>query len=201
MKQKCCKNIYSGILKHMNYQNIAYKRVSSFDQSTDRQLDGMTFDKVFEEKISAKNSKRPQLQAMLQYIREGDHVYVHSLDRLARNLKDLLDIVNDITAKGCTVHFVTNSMEFSQDSANPMAKLMLQVLGEIHEFEQQVIRARQKEGIEAAKKRGQYKPGRPKKLCGEKLENCRKMMSQGIPISKIASELGVSRSTIFRTMK
>jgi DNA invertase Pin-like site-specific DNA recombinase len=89
-----------------NFQRIAYIRVSTIDQSFDRQLDGMSFDKVFEEKISGRTRDRPALNEMLNYCREGDHIYVHSMDRLARNLRDLLDLVKEITDKGCTIHFV-----------------------------------------------------------------------------------------------
>ena len=185
----------------MNSQRIAYKRVSTHDQSTNRQLDGMEFDKIFEEKISGKNRNRPQLEAMLQYVREGDQVYVHSMDRLARNLNDLLALVKQITDKGCSLHFVSQSLEFSKDSNNPTANLMLQILGSIHEFELQIIHERQREGIIAAKARGKYKNGRPVKMTDEKIKLCKEKIEQGVSLSKIAKDLNVSRMTVYREIK
>lgn len=91
-----------------NFQRLAYIRVSTVDQSFDRQLDGMTFDKVFEEKINGRTRERPALKNMLSYCREEDHIYVHSMDRLARNLRVLLDLVKEITYKGCAIHFFSN---------------------------------------------------------------------------------------------
>ncbi len=184
-----------------NFQKIAYKRVSSVYQNTSRQLEGMTFDKIFEDKLSGKSKDRPQLEAMLQYVREGDHIYVHSMDRLARNLKDLLDIVNQVTDKGCSIHFVSQSLEFSKNDSSPTAKLMLQILGSIYEFELQLIHERQREGIEIAKRNGKYKTGRPVKMDEEKLKICLEKKSQGIPISRIAKDLGVSTMTIYRNLK
>ncbi|MBQ8976892.1 MAG: recombinase family protein [Succinivibrionaceae bacterium] len=185
----------------MNSQKIAYKRVSTVDQTTLRQLDGMTFDKVFEEKISGKTKERPQLQAMIEYIREGDHVYVHSLDRLARNLKDLLEIVNIVTDKGCTIHFVSQGFEFSKNGSNPTSKLLLQLLGSIHEFELQLIHERQREGIESAKRKGCYKTGRPVTMTDEKIATFKTLYEQGMPVARIARELRVSEATLFRLIK
>ena len=111
------------------FQRVGYKRVSSVDQNTDRQLADLevSLDKIFEEKISGKDTNRPELQKMLEYIRAGDVVYVHSLDRLARNLSDLLSLVKTITDKGCTIHFVKQHMSFSSESTDPTSKLMLSV--------------------------------------------------------------------------
>lgn len=184
-----------------NFQKIAYKRVSSIDQNTSRQLEGMTFDKIFEDKLSGKSKDRPQLEAMLQYVREGDHIYVHSMDRLARNLKDLLEIVNQVTDKGCSIHFVSQSLEFSKKDSSPTSKLMLQILGSIYEFELQLIHERQREGIEIAKRNGKYKTGRPVKMTDDKIKQCFEKQSQGIPITRIAKDLGVSTMTIYRQLK
>ena len=184
-----------------NYQKIAYKRVSSVDQNTSRQLEGMIFDKVFEDKLSGKSKDRPQLEAMLQYVREGDHIYVHSMDRLARNLKDLLDIVNQVTDKGCSIHFVSQSLEFSKKDSNPTAKLMLQILGSIYEFELQLIHERQREGIQIAKKNGKYQTGRPIKMTSDKIKICHEKRSLGVPIRRIAKELDVSVMTVYRELK
>lgn len=183
------------------FQRIAYIRVSTIDQSFDRQLDGMTFDKVFEEKISGRTRERPVLKNMLSYCREGDHIYVHSMDRLARNLRDLLDLVKEITDKGCTIHFVQQHLEFSNDDNNPTAKLMLQVIGGVAEFEAALIRSRVLEGIAAAKARGTYKSGRPVVMTDEKKKICHEKYALGIPMTRIAKELGVSRMTVYRELK
>ncbi len=184
-----------------NYQSVGYVRVSSFDQNTARQLAGVKLDKTFEEKSSGKNRNRPELERMLSYIREGDHIYVHSMDRLARNLKDLLELVNEITEKGCTIHFVTQNLVFSKDESNPTAKLMLQVMGAVAEFERSIILERQKEGIAAAKARGTYKSGRPVVMTDEKKRICHEKYAAGIPMTRIAKDLGVSRMTVYREIK
>ena len=183
-----------------NYKSVGYVRVSSLDQNTARQLVGIKLDKIFEEKISGKDRKRTELEKMLSYIREGDHVYVHSMDRLARNLKDLLDLVNEITDKGCTIHFVTQNLVFSKDDSNPTAKLMLQVMGAVAEFERSIILERQKEGIAAAKARGNYKTGRPVVMTDEKKKICHEKYSSGVPMTRIAKDLGISRMTVYREL-
>ncbi len=184
-----------------NFQRIAYIRVSTIDQKYDRQLDGMEFDKVFEEKISGRTRERPALKEMLDYCREGDHIYVHTMDRLARNLKDLLDLVKEITDKGCTIHFVQQHLEFSNDESNPTAKLMLQVIGGVAEFEASLIRTRILEGIAAAKAKGTYKSGRPVMMTEEKKKICHEKYAAGIPMTRIAKDLGVSRMTVYRELK
>ena len=184
-----------------NFQRVAYIRVSTIDQNTDRQLDGMQFDKTFEEKISGRTRERPALKEMLGYVRDGDHIFVHSMDRLARNLKDLLDIVKEVTDKGCTIHFVKQNLEFSTDDSNPTAKLMLQVIGAVGEFEASLIRARVLEGIAAAKAKGNYKTGRPVVMTEEKKKYCKERHSMGVPMSKIAKDLGVSRMSVYRELR
>src|SRR5690606_12682400 len=94
------------------------------DQNTARQLDGMTFDKVFEDKVSGKDIKRPALQAMLEYVRAGDELYVHSLDRLGRNTADLIELINTLKEKGVTVIFDKQGLMFKPDASNPMNDLM-----------------------------------------------------------------------------
>lgn len=144
-------------------QRIGYIRVSSFDQNPERQLEGVQLDRTFTDKASGKDTKRPQLKAMLEFIREGDTVIVHSMDRLARNLDDLRRMVRDLTAKGISIQFVTENLVFSSDQSNHTSNLMLSVMGAFAEFERAIIRERQREGIELAKKRGVYK-GRKKIL-------------------------------------
>ncbi len=187
-----------------NFQRVAYIRVSTLIQNTDRQLDGMTFDKTFEEKISGRTRERPErpaLKEMLGYVRKGDHIYVHSMDRLASNLRDLLDIVKEVTDKGCTIHFVQQHLEFSNDDSNPTAKLMLQVIGAVGEFEATLIRNRVLEGIAAAKARGNYKTGRPVVMTDEKKKLCHEKHAAGIPMTRIAKDLGVSRMSVYRELK
>jgi DNA invertase Pin-like site-specific DNA recombinase len=134
-------------------QRVAYKRVSTADQVTDRQLDGMVFHQVFEDHASGKDTARPKLAEALAYVRQGDTLIVHSMDRLARNLDDLRRIVRDLTSKGVRVEFVKEAMVFTGDDA-PMATLLLSVMGAFAEFERALIRERQREGIALAKNRG-----------------------------------------------
>src|SRR5712691_11411778 len=143
-------------------QRVGYVRVSTFDQNTERQLDGVKVDKTFTDKSGGKDTKRPQLTAALEYIRDGDTLIVHSLDRLARNVEDLRRIVRELNDRGVSVEFVKNRLTFS-GGADPTARLMLTMLGAFAEFERELIRERQREGIALAKAKGVYK-GRKKAL-------------------------------------
>jgi DNA invertase Pin-like site-specific DNA recombinase len=105
------------------------------DQNTDRQLDGQELDKVFTDKASGKDTKRPQLKAALEYLREGDVLVVHSMDRLARNLHDLKNLVTDLTGRGVHVQFVKEALLFTGEGDSPMAHLLLNLLGSVAEFE------------------------------------------------------------------
>ena len=182
-------------------QKIGYVRVSSVDQHTDRQLAGMELDRVFTEHASGKNvGGRPALNEMLAFIREGDDVYIHSMDRLARNLRDLLSLVEQINAKGVTLHFVTENLSFSPNTeANPMATLMLSLLGAVAQFERSLILERQREGIAKAKARGVYKGRKP--LSSELLEKASTMHSNGMSLVKVAKELGCGKSTLYNYLK
>jgi len=134
-------------------QRIGYIRVSTIDQNTERQLDGIQLDKTFTDKASGKDTKRPQLEQMMSFVRSGDTVIVHSMDRLARNLDDLRRIVQTLTGKGVRMEFIKEHLTFTGEDS-PMAKLMLSVMGAIHEFDRALIKERQLEGIALAKKRG-----------------------------------------------
>ena len=137
-------------------QRVGYLRVSTVDQNTDRQLDGIALDKVFTDKTSGKDTNRPELTRALEYVREGDTLVVHSMDRLARNLEDLRRIVREFTGKGVRVEFVKESLTFTgEDSA--MNTLLLSMLGAVAEFERSIILERQREGIAIAKAAGKYK--------------------------------------------
>jgi len=146
----------------MKGQRIGYIRVSAFDQTVDRQLEGVALDKVFTDKASGKDIDRPQLAAMLSFLREGDTLVVHSMDRLARNLDDLRKLVQLLTRRGIRIEFAHESLAFTGEDS-PMANLMLSVMGAFAEFERALIRERQREGIALARQRGAYR-GRKKAL-------------------------------------
>ena len=181
-------------------QRIGYIRVSSFDQNPERQLEGIQLDRTFTDKASGKDTKRPQLNAMLEFIREGDMVIVHSMDRLARNLDDLRRMVQDLTAKGISVQFVTENLVFSADKSNHTSNLMLSVMGAFAEFERAIIRERQREGIELAKKKGVYK-GRKKSLSTDQIVHLKQRVASGESKIKLANELGISRETVYQYLK
>lgn len=175
---------------------VGYVRVSSVDQSTERQLDGVALDKVFTEKVSAATTDRPQLQAMLEYVREGDTIVVHSIDRLARSLVDLLKLVEDLTQRGVHIYFDKEKLEFTGEDS-PSQNLMLQMMGAVAQFERAMIKERQREGIAKAKQKGVYK-GRTKTVDDDAI---RAAVSGGLSFRKAAEELGVSLSTVQRAMK
>jgi len=180
-------------------KRVGYKRVSTVDQTTVRQLDGVTLDKVFEDKLSGKDTRRPALQAAIDYVREGDVLVVHSLDRLARNLSDLLKLVEELNGRGVIVEFVKEGLMFGVGDTTPMAKLQLQMLGAFAEFERSLIRERQREGIAIAKAAGVYK-GRARKFDAATAEAIRGRVNAGENLSAIAREFGVSRPTIYRAL-
>ena len=183
----------------MTGQRVGYRRVSSSGQNLDRQqLEGC--DRIFEESASGgSRDKRPALQEMIAYVREGDEVIVHSIDRLARSLQDLQSIIDELTTKGVKITFTKESLTFGGAGEDPAGKLMLQVLGAISEFERTLIRNRQREGIEAAKKRKGYQHGRkpsvnPKTVIGAW------EATPSASLADIAGEVGCSRSTAHRIL-
>ena len=141
-------------------KRVGYIRVSSVDQNELRQLDGVQLDKKFTDKASGSDTKRPQLQAALEYLRDGDVLVVHSLDRLARNLDDLRKMVTELTGRGVVVEFVKEQLTFTSED-NAMSKLLLSAMGAFAEFERALIKERQREGIALAKQRGVYKGRKP----------------------------------------
>lgn len=141
-------------------QKVGYARVSSEDQNLDRQLEALrtlNLDRLFTDKLSGKNLERAQLQAMLSHVREGDQLFVHSMDRLARNLGDLIQTVKDLTGRGVSVSFIKENLNFNGDRDEPMAHLMLGIMGAVAQFERALLRSRQAEGIRIAKEKGVYK--------------------------------------------
>jgi DNA invertase Pin-like site-specific DNA recombinase len=177
-------------------KRIGYVRVSSLDQNAERQLEGLELDKRFTDKASGKDVKRPQLQAALDYLRDGDVLVVHSMDRLARNLDDLRKIVTDLTARGVVVEFVKEHLTFTPEE-NAMSKLLLSVMGAFAEFERALIRERQREGIALAKRKGVYK-GRKPSLTVERAAELRKRAVAGEKKAALAREFGISRETLYQ---
>lgn len=178
-------------------QIVGYLRVSTIDQNTDRQLDGFHLDKIFTDKASAKDTNRPQLQQCLAYVRDGDTLVVHSMDRLARSLVDLRRTVDDLTARGVRVQFVKESLTFGGDD-DPCAVLMLSVMGAVAEFERSMILERQREGIAIAKAKGVYK-GRVPSLTEDQATEVADRLASGESAAALAREYGVSRATVYNS--
>jgi|TARA_R110002074_G_scaffold62876_1_gene151053 DNA invertase Pin-like site-specific DNA recombinase len=184
----------------MSGKNVGYIRVSSATQSLDRQLDGIHLDKVFEEKVSGKTvGTRGVLETCLDYLREHDVLHVHSIDRLARNMSDLLSIVDDLVQREVTVKFHSEGLTFAPKTDDPMASLMLQMLGAFAEFERKLIGQRRKEGMEAARRRGKH-IGRKRSLADDDLREINKRLTQGAQKSDLAKEWGVSRTTLYAAL-
>jgi DNA invertase Pin-like site-specific DNA recombinase len=177
-------------------QRIGYIRVSTLDQHVDRQLEGIEVDKTFIDKASGKDTKRPQLELLMSFVRTGDTVIVHSMDRLARNLDDLRRIVHTLTGRGVRIEFVKEHLCFTGDDS-PMASLMLSVMGAFAEFERALINERQREGIALAKQRGAYK-GRKKSLSQAAIAQLRQRITTGMSKAQVAREFGISRQTLYQ---
>jgi DNA invertase Pin-like site-specific DNA recombinase len=180
---------------------IGYIRVSTAEQNTARQeaaLSEYGCQKLFIDKMSGKERYRPQLEAMLNYIREGDAVVVESISRLARSTRDLLDIVDKLKDKG--VAFI--SLKESIDTTTPQGKFVMTIFAALSELERENIRQRQAEGIAIAKEQGKYKGRRPKKVDQTELEMLIDRWQRGeIKQSYICKKLGISRSTLSRKIK
>jgi DNA invertase Pin-like site-specific DNA recombinase len=179
--------------------SIGYIRVSTFEQNSDRQLEGIKLDTVFTDKASGKDKKRPELEALMQFVREGDTVAVHSMDRLARNLDDLRQIVRKLTAQGIRIQFVKENITFTGEDS-PLSNLMLSVMGAFAEFERALILERQREGIALAKKRGAY-CGRKRSLSETEIAEVRKLVDSGEKKAKVARDHGISRETLYQYLK
>lgn len=180
-------------------KRIGYVRVSTLDQHTERQLDGQHLDKKFADKASGKDAQRPQLQAALDYLRDGDVLVVHSMDRLARNLDDLRRIVFGLTGRGVAVEFLKEHLTFTgEDSA--MSTLLLSVMGAFAEFERSLIRERQREGIALAKRKGVYK-GRKPSLTAERITELRRRALAGEKKAALAREFAISRETLYSYLR
>jgi DNA invertase Pin-like site-specific DNA recombinase len=180
-------------------KRVGYIRVSAVDQNADRQLDGIGVDKKFLDKASGRDTDRPQLKAALDYLREGDVLVVHSMDRLARNLDDLRRLVTELTARGVLVEFIKERLIFT-DEDNAMSKLLLSVMGAFAEFERSLIKERQREGIEPAKKKGVYK-GRKPSLTPEQVEELKAKVEAGEKKAALARQYNISRETIYSYLR
>ena len=183
---------------------IGYVRVSSLDQNPERQLEelkGLQVEKIFVDKQSGKDTERLELQKMLAFVREGDVLVVYSLDRLSRNLADLLTMVQNLTDRGVSVRFINERLDFDAGKeASPVAKLMLSMVGAFAEFERSMIKRRQAEGIALAKARGVYK-GRQRSVTDAQIKEIRSMMEMGVPLSSAVRKVGISRTTAYKYLK
>ncbi len=179
---------------------VGYIRVSTPDQNPDRQLEGIELDKKFIDYASAKNgSKKPEFEKMLAFIREGDYVIVHSIDRIARNLMNLLEIVKNLNDKNISIEFKKENMIFSPARVDSRANLLLNLIGAFAEFEYALITERRREGIEIARAQNKYK--RECKLSPEQQQEIAIQISQHVPVQKLAIQYGVSRPTIYKCRK
>lgn len=178
---------------------VGYVRVSTIDQNEARQLEALEkfgIEKWYKEKVSGKDTKREQLQLMLDFVREGDEVYVMDFSRLSRSVQDLLGIVDLLNNK--KVRLV--SIKENLDSSTATGKLMLTVIGAIAEFERQNLLERQREGIAIAKREGKYKGRKPREL--EQFEEVYKEWVTGkITAVAAAKVLGISRGTFYLKVK
>ena len=174
---------------------VGYRRVSTLEQSLDRQDLGEC-DRVFEEKESAGSANRPALQDMLSFVRAGDEVVVHSIDRLARNLMDLQSIIQELNNKGVTMRFVSESLSFSADGGCAFQTLQLQMLGAFAQFERTMIRKRQAEGIAKAKAKGVYAQ-RKRTINPDKVKQ---LFEDGMSKAAIAKHLNISRMSVYRSL-
>lgn len=180
-------------------QKVGYFRVSTPDQNIDRQLDGIELDKKFIDRLSGKNTERVQFELMMGYVREGDILIVHSMDRLARNLDDLRKTVSLLNQKGVSVQFLKENLTFSGEKS-PMSNLLLSVMGAFAEFERDILLERQREGIRKAKERGAYKGG--KRILNRKQEEeLREMVARRESKASIARHFNMKRTSVYNYIK
>ena len=176
---------------------VGYRRVSTIDQNLDRQ-DMSGVDRVFEDKASGKNTDRGALQDMIAFVRTGDEVLVHSIDRLARDLRDLQSIITTLNEKGVSVEFISERLVFSGDASDPFAQLQLQIIGSVAEFERAIIRKRQAEGIAKAKERGVYTNRKRKSTIN--VNRVKGLRDEGLNNTEIAAHMGISRMSVYRSL-
>lgn len=185
-----------------NYRRLkyAYKRVSTVGQNTVRQLAevDIEFDYEFTDKLSAKDKDRPQLNILLDLAKEGDEIHVHSLDRLARNVKDLIEIVTQLNDKGVLIVFHKENLRCEPESMGSMGRLILTILGAVAEFEREIINERIREGVAIAKKEGKFK-GRTADM--RLKSEIKSRLKEEQKVATIAKELKTSETTVYRVRK
>ena len=178
---------------------IGYASVSTEDQTLDLQRDALKRARcreIYEEHVSGKNAARPQLEACLKSLREGDTLIVWRLDRLGRSLGDLIHLTHEFKARGVGFASLTEQI----DTRSPTGQLVFHVIGALAEFERNLIRERTLAGLKAARARGR-KGGRPKKLSPKELKTIRTLLrSNEVPVQDIAAQFGVNRSTLYRNI-
>lgn len=189
-----------GTVKGNTMAQVAYIRVSSVGQNTERQLSdtGIKFDKTFKDEVSGKDTDREGLKAMLEYVREGDTLHVHSIDRLGRSLIDLKTVVTQLNAMGVVVHFHKENLKFEAGTQNPMQTLMFDMLGAFAEFERSMIKERQMEGIAKAKEKGVYNKDKRKKVDYAELNAA---IESGMSYRQVADKFNVGVGTVDRAVK
>lgn len=186
--------------KGVEVMNIAYIRVSTVDQNEQRQieaLEGKNIDKWYIEKVSAKDTNRPKLQEMLEFAREGDTIYIHSFDRLARSTTDLLGLIEQMQEKG--IHFVSNKENI--DTSTPTGKLMVTMIGAINEFERANLLERQREGIAIAKENGAYKGRKAIEVDKRFKAEYERYLNRELNKTELAKALEISRPTLNKLIK
>jgi DNA invertase Pin-like site-specific DNA recombinase len=176
---------------------VGYRRVSTIDQNLDRQ-DMSGLDRIFEDKASGKDTDRVALQEMIAFVRTGDEILVHSIDRLARDLRDLQSIITTLNEKGVSVEFISERLLFSGDASDPFAQLQLQIIGSVAQFERAIIRKRQAEGIAKAKERGVYENRKRKSTINVK--RVKGLRDECLNNTEIAAHMGISRLSVYRSL-
>lgn len=185
-------------IKNGKGKRIFYRRVSSNTQEFHRQvIPEIAFDKVFEEKLSGKNRERPQLRQMLDYIRDGDRVYVYDLSRLGRNMIDLDKIINEVLEKGACITFWKEQITHVPNDADPFKLMQRQMLSVYAEFERNLLRQRTQEGIEKAKAEERWHL----KMTDDKIKLARDLVKAGVPMTRVAKQLSVTRQTLYNHLK
>lgn len=181
-----------------NGQRLAYIRVSTAEQNIDRQLHGIEFDEKFVDKCTGSNTDRASLAALKVHCRKGDSVHVHSIDRLARNLADLLGLITFFTEKGVSVEFYKEGLVFTGED-NPFQKLQLQIIGSCAEFERSMINARIREGIQARKDKG-LSVGRKSVVDDDMRMRIVEADKNGMTKTEISKQEGIGRATVYRVL-
>jgi DNA invertase Pin-like site-specific DNA recombinase len=186
----------------MSSRTVGYIRVSSLFQNTERQLAGISLDKVFSDKASGKDVARPELMKMMEYVRDGDTVLIHSMDRLGRNMLDLQKLVRELTGRGVRIQFIKENLTFSpNDDNNPMSILLFQIMAAFSEFERAIIKERQREGIAIAKMKGNIYKGRKKLLSFNQVKDIKDRVQNGDKKAVIARDYKLSRQTLYQYLK